>query len=75
MYKEEKIIDGILYVKSTPNGEWRMSSEALSKLKEVAKNVRHKACDLLGDFNLDYENHNGLHREIMNIQFSEVKPK
>ena len=45
------------------------------QLKEVAKNVRHKACELIYDVNTHKPDIHGLHNKIMNIQFEDVKPK
>ena len=52
------------------------------QLKEVAKNVRHKACDITLSYAYEAGNKNeriindvsGLNQKIMTIQFEDVKP-
>lgn len=41
MYYEESIIDGVLHIRSTPNGEWRkLSAEAITlKYMEAKREV------------------------------------
>ena len=46
------------------------------QLKEVAKNVRHKAFDIVNEYfsEEDHPESASISREIMNIQFEDVKP-
>mgnify|MGYP003658981451 CR=1 FL=1 len=46
------------------------------ELKEVAKNVRHKACDLLLDTQsiVNDPQYGDIQSKIMNIKFEDVKP-
>lgn len=63
--------------------EMRLTKEALTyinsrekELKEVAKNARHKAFDIVNEYfaEEDHPESASISRDLMNIQFEDIKP-